>query len=522
MDGFFRSSTPPGPASTMNATQLLKAVPRRNVLHRLRSTTATLDQSWSPNNTNTFPTFTPIDNTDQSSKLDMSKHNKEKWAQDDIDTAIKDNSVFSWGASDPLREACIHVDRAEGVYFYDNNNKKYMDWSAGAVCTNLGHTVPQKITDAVTKQMEEAAFIYGDLATHSPRARLCNLLAEVSPGDLNGFFFASGGSEANEAAIRMARRMTGRTKIMTRYRSYHGGTASSLAMTGDPRTWAVDSSMSGFVKIHDPFPFNFEWDKDPEAASKKCLDALHDQICYEGPNTIAAIFLEAITGANGWLRTPTSFMQGVRALCDQYGILLVSDEVMNGFGRTGTMYGFQQFEGVLPDMFTFAKGVTSAYLPLSGVGMRDHVFDHFRTNPMGYGSTYFAHPVCCAAGYETVKHVVEHDIVGHVKAMEPIMQNQLAHLVNEHVSVKAARCIGLGAGFDLGDKNGNFLMRMDEMNAGVPLLKNTLKDNGLITLVRGHHVHCTPPLVINEAEIKEGFEILHSSLNVLDDFVMNQ
>ena len=154
--------------------------------------------------------------------------------------------------------------------------------------------------------------------------------------------------------------------------------------------------------------------------------------------------------------------------------------------------------------------------------MRDHVFDHFRTNPMGYGSTYFAHPVCCAAGYETVKHVVEHDIVGHVKAMEPIMQNQLAHLVNEHVSVKAARCIGLGAGFDLGDKNGNFLMRMDEMNAGVPLLKNTLKDNGLITLVRGHHVHCTPPLVINEAEIKEGFEILHSSLNVLDDFVMNQ
>ena len=349
------------------ASKVLQSLPRTTG-RRLRSTTATLDQSWSPNTHTTFPTFNPIDNTDHSATLDLTKHQKEKWSDEDIQTAIKDNSVFSWGASDPLREACIHVDRAEGVYFYDAKGKKYMDWSAGAVCTNLGHTVPEKITQAVTKQMEDAAFIYGDLATHDPRARLCSLLAEVSPGDLNGFFFASGGSEANEAAIRIARRMTGRTKIMSRYRSYHGGSSSSLAMTGDPRTWAVDSSTSGFVKIQDPFPFNFEWDSDPELASKKCLDALHDQILYEGPGTIAAIFLEAVTGANGWLRTPTSFMQGVRALCDQYGILLVSDEVMNGFGRTGTMFGFQQFEGVLPDMFTFAKGGCGVLLLGGGGG----------------------------------------------------------------------------------------------------------------------------------------------------------
>lgn len=403
--------------STMKTatTRLLQSIPRTSRSFSSRSTSTVLDQSWSPNQQNTFPTFNPIDNTDQSKNINLDKHNKEKWSDDEIATAIKDHSVFSWGASDPLRESCIHVDRAEGVYFYDSSGKKYMDWSAGAVCTNLGHTVPTKITEAVTKQMEEAAFVYGDLATHNPRARLCSLLAEVSPGDLNGFFFASGGSEANEAAIRIARRMTGRPKIMSRYRSYHGGSSSSLAMTGDPRTQAVDSSMTGFVKIHDPFPFNFEWDSDPELASQKCLAALHDQICYEGPNTIAAIFLEAITGANGWLRAPTSFFQGVRALCDQYGILMVSDEVMNGFGRTGTMFGFQQFEGVIPDMFTFAKGCTSAYLPLSGIGMRDHVFDHFRTNPMGYGSTYFAHPVCCAAGYETVKHLLEHDIVGQVR-----------------------------------------------------------------------------------------------------------
>jgi len=318
-------------------TVATKLIPRRMVL-TARKTMATLDQSWQPNQKKTFPTFNAVDNTDQSKSINMERHNQEKWSDSDYDKAIKDNSVFSWGASDPLRDLAVHIDHAEGIYMYDSSGKKYIDWSAGAVCTNLGHTVPEKITEAVTKQMNEAAFVYGDLATHNPRAKLCSLLADVAPGDLNGFFFASGGSEANEAAIRIARRMTGRPKIMSRYRSYHGGSTSALAMTGDPRTWAVDSTASGFIKMQDPFPFNFEWDSDPEIASKKCLDALHDQILYEGPSSIAAIFLEAITGANGWLRTPDSFMQGVRALCDQYGILLVSDEVMNGFGRAFYFY----------------------------------------------------------------------------------------------------------------------------------------------------------------------------------------
>ena len=405
----------------------------------------TLDQTWQPNPNRTFPAFHPVDNTDQSASIDMDRHARASWPQEEVAQAMKANSVFSWGASDPLRESCLHVDRAEGVYLYDHDGKKYIDWSAGAVCTNLGHTVPQRIQDAIAKQIKDCAFVYGDLASHDARARLCGLLGEVAPGDLNGFLFASGGSEANEAAIRMARRYTGRQKIMSRYRSYHGGSSSSLAMTGDPRTWAVDAGMPGFVKMHDPFPFNFEWDSDPEKASLKCLDALHDQILFEGPGSIAAIFLEAVTGANGWLKAPQSYMQGVRALCDQFGILLVSDEVMNGFGRLGTMFGFQQYEGVMPDMFTFAKGVTSAYLPLSGVGMRDHVFDHFRTNPVGYGSTYFAHPVACAAGYETVKHIIETDLVSHVKKMEAVMERELAELVEAHPSAKQARDQGARA-----------------------------------------------------------------------------
>ena len=284
-------------------------------------------------------------------------------------------------------------------------------------------------------------------------------------------------------------------------------------MTGDPRTWAVDASMRA-DQNDGSLPFNWEWDSDPEQASE-CL-MRSNQILY-WPESIAAIFLEAITGANGWFQAPDSYMQGVRALCDEYGILL-SDEVMNGFGRTGTMFGFQQFEGVIPDMFTFAKGVTSAYLPLSGVGMQDHVFDYFRKNPMGYGSTYFAHPVCCAAGYATLKHIVDINLVDTCK-MEPVMAEGLAELVERHPSVKQARVTGLGAGFDLGDGKGNFLMNMHEVHPGVPLLKKALAEEGLITLMRGHHVHCTPPLIINEQEIKQGIEKLHRGLDKLDEFL---
>jgi len=299
-------------------------------------------------NTSQLPKFKPQDNS--SGFHDKSLHAEKTWTPEQIDDAIRDNSVFSWGASDPLRKSTILAKRAEGVYIYDENDKQILDWSAGAVCSNLGHDMPQSIKDAVTKQMEELPFVYGDLYTTEIRARLCKLLGEISPADLNGFLFASGGSEANEAAIRLARRYTGRPKILSRARSYHGGSTASLAMTGDPRRWAVDAGVPGFVKIMDPFPFTFSWGDSEEEMVERSLGALHDQILTEGPEQIAAIFLESITGANGWMLTPTAYMQGVRALCDRYGILLVCDEVMTGFGRTGHMFGFQNFEGVVPDM----------------------------------------------------------------------------------------------------------------------------------------------------------------------------
>mmetsp|Transcript_3918 Transcript_3918/g.5611 ORF Transcript_3918/g.5611 Transcript_3918/m.5611 type:complete len:519 (+) Transcript_3918:196-1752(+) len=446
-------------------------------------------------------------------------HEKKDWSKEEIDTAIKDNCVFAWGPSDPLREACPVIVRGEGCWLYDYEDKKYLDWSAGAVCTNIGNSMPAEIKAAIEEQMSVAPFVYGDLAVTEARAKLCSLLADITPGDLNGFLFASGGAEANEAAIRMARRYTGRYKILSRYRSYHGGTTSTLAMTGDPRTWATDTTITGFAKIPDPFPFSFSWGTDAEEQAKQSLNALHEQILMEGPSSVAAIFMESITGSNGWLLPHPSYMQGVRALCDKYGILMICDEVMCGFGRTGKLFGFQNFPGVIPDMFTFAKGVTGAYMPLSGVAMSDAVFDYFRTNPPSYGSTYSGHPLTVACGYAVVKYVIENDIPARAKSMEATLAEGLSRLVANHKSAKQARVIGLAGGVDLGGLDGSSLMQMHETHPAVGFFKNRLKEEGLITLVRGHHMHCTPPLIISEDEISYGIDILDKCFGDLDEFL---
>lgn len=446
------------------------------------------------------------------------KHNV-PWSPDEVDEALKKNSIYQWGATDPIRAACPVAERVDGVYIYDNRGNKFLDFSAGAVCTNLGNTMPEEIKKAANDSMDKMGFVYGDLYSTEVRARLCTLLADVTPGDINGFLLASSGAEANEAAIRMARAYTGRFKVMTRARSYHGGTTTTLAATGDPRSWAVSNSSLGMLKIPDPFPFTFDWGPDEATRTHLSLSALHEQILNEGPNQIACILMESFTGANGWLQPGDEYMQGVRALCDKYGILLIFDEVMTGFGRTGTMFGFEHFPGVLPDMITFAKGVTSAYVPLSGVGCRDHIFDHFRTNPIGYGSTYSAHPLPCAIAEAVIKYTLKHDIIGNVQKMSPIMSAELLKLADKHPSVKAARCVGLAGGLDLAGKDGNFLMDMHEAHAGLAHLKNTLRELGLITLIRGHFLHVTPPLTINEEQIHEGIAILDEGLTALDAFI---
>eukprot|EP01134_Creolimax_fragrantissima_P005733 CFRG5733T1 len=465
-------------------------------------------------NVDSMPPFKPRDNS--TGKVDMAKHSQAEWDPSETLNAMEDSALFSWSSQKASLDSAVHVKDTKGIYWYGHNGKKYVDWASGAVCSNLGHTMPQPIKDAIIKQMNSVPFVYSDTGVVDIRGRLCALLAELSPADINGFLFASSGAEANEGAIRLAREYTGRNKIMSRYRSYHGGTTATLNLTGDPRKLSVDPFSVGFVKMLDPCPHNFEWDSDPDIAATKCLGALQEQILTEGSQTIAAIYLESIVGSNGWLFPSKKYMHGVRALCDKYGILMVVDEVMTGFGRTGTMFGFQHYDGVVPDMYTFAKGATGAFAPLSGIGVRQHLMDHFKTNPTKYGSTYSAHPMGCAVAYATIKHIIESDLCEHVQRMGIVMQEEIGNLVKSHQSVKGGRAIGIAGGFDLSGTDGNFLMGMHEQTNALSVLKQHMLREGIVTIYRGNFVHCCPPLVINEEELRDGFARVNRALDAFD------
>lgn len=490
---------------------------RRWVLRRSMSYTADVGRT---------PVFVPSPNLPSTipplSERMSEKHKDKEWSKEQVEDALQKHTIFAWGASDATREGNVIAVRGDGVYMYDIDGNKYMDMSSGAVCTNLGNTVPAEVKEAVNKSMDKMGFAFGCLYSTESRARLSSLLADVVPGDINSFMFTSSGSEANECAMRMARRYTGRFKVFSRARSYHGGTATSLAATGDPRSWAVDNQSVGMVKMIDPYPFTFEWGPTEVDRVEKSLGVLHEQILTEGPKNIACILLESFTGSNGWLNPPQQYMQGVRALCDKYGIIMIMDEVMTGFGRTGKFFGFEHFDGVLPDIITFAKGSTSAYAPLGCIGLREPIMDFFRKNPSGYGSTYTAHPLITAVGEAVIKYTIENDVLGNVERVAPLYASLLQDLAFKHPCVKAARSIGLAGGFDLAGKDGNFLMDMHQTHPAIPFLKARLKDLGLITLIRGHFLHLTPPLIISEAEIKKAFAILDVALTDLDEFLAKQ
>merc|ERR1719498_2269217 len=422
----------------------------------------------------------------------------------------------TWGPSRPLGNAPI-VDHADGVYLYDKTGKQYLDWTSQAVCCNLGHTVPPAVQEAINQQLERIPMVYGGIGVTEIRLRLANLMSELCPGDINGFVFPCGGGEANEAAIRMARRYTGKHKIINHYRSYHGGTTSTLAATGDFRRWFAEQGSSGFVKMFNSQPFGFKWGDNDAEKTSLLLSMLDEQIRMEGPDTIAAIMLESIVGAGGVLVSPKGYMEGVRALCDKYNILLILDEVMVGFGRTGKTWGFQHFDGVLPDIFTSAKGLSAAYMPIAVVGVRQKIKDFFMDNAMGWGATFANHPVAMACAYECVKHTVKHNLVENAASMEPIMVEEMEKIVAKHSSVRQARAIGLFGCLDLVGADGQSLQALqDRQSEKTSAFRKAMFDNGLWGLFRPPLLHCAPPLVINEAELRDGFSRLDRALDSLD------
>jgi taurine--2-oxoglutarate transaminase len=339
------------------------------------------------------------------------------------------------------------------------------------------------------------------------------MLAELTPGDLNHFFFTLGGSEANENALRMARLYTGRQKVMARYRSYHGATAGSISVTGDPRRWASEPAVPGVIRVMDPYRYGHP---EPDAVEEH-LAYLDEVINYEGPDTIAAFILETVTGTNGVLVPPDGYLQGVRELCTKYGIVMICDEVMAGFGRTGRWFAVDHWD-VVPDLLTMAKGLTSSYLPLGAVAVSDRIAAHFEDRVYFGGLTYSAHPVSCAAAIAAVNVLRDEDMVGNAARLGPVLSRELAGLQERHPSVGTTRSIGLFGIVEL-VRSRDPWVPLAPFNGSSPEMvafDKRLKADGLYTMTHWNSFFTTPPLCITEEQLREAFTIIDGALEEVD------
>jgi taurine--2-oxoglutarate transaminase len=424
----------------------------------------------------------------------------------------KKHTLFEWSAQSKVDP--IPVARAKGIYFWTPEGKRFIDFNSQLMCVNIGHGDP-RVVRAVQQQVETLAYANPFMATE-PRARLGAKLAEIAPGDIDVFFFTNGGAEANENAIKLARLATGRHKILARYRSYHGATAGSMMLTGDPRRWAAEPGMPGVVHILDPYHgIERGWDSADQA-----LALIDETIQLEGPQTIAAFILESVTGTNGVLIPPDGYMQGVRKICDRHGIMMICDEVMAGFGRTGEWFAINHWN-VVPDLITMAKGLTSAYVQLGAVGMRRGIADQFKDKVFYGGLTYNSHPLACAAALASIQVYEEDQLIENARKMGRLMSDLMTDLELRHPSVGAARSIGLFGLIELVRDRAK-KTPMAPFNGTSPEMQafaKFLRDEGLYTFVRWHTFFTNPPLCITEAELREAFAIIDKALEITDKAV---
>ncbi len=426
------------------------------------------------------------------------------------------HTLYEWSAQSKVDP--IPVARAKGIYFWTPEGKRFIDFNSQLMSVNIGHG-DQRVIDAIKAQAEELAYAGPSMATRV-RAEIGPLLSSVTPGDLDMFFFALGGAEANENAIKLARGYTGRQKIITRYRSYHGATAGAISLTGDPRRWANEPGMPGVVRVFDPYkyrsPLYHEGDSD-EVFARKCLDQIEEVIMYEGPHTIAAIFIEPVTGTNGLIVPPNGYLQGLREICDRYGILLVADEVMSGLGRTGAWFAVDHWN-VVPDLLTMAKGLTSAYMPLGAVAMSHKVTEYYQDKVYYGGLTYNAHPMSLAAAIANLKVLKDDDLVGNSNRMGKVMAGLLDDLKAEHPSVGDVRSIGLFGAVEL-VKDRRTKEPMAPFNGSSPEMNRLgafFDSHGLYVFVHWNVFFTNPPLSITEAELREAFDVINEGLAITD------
>ena len=433
-----------------------------------------------------------------------------------------EHNFWTWSAQAHVTP--IPVKKAKGVYFWDVDGKRYLDLNSMVMCVNIGHG-DERVIEAIVDQARELPFAGPSMAT-KPRALLGKLLSEIVPEGLTKFLYTLGGADANENAIKFARAYTGKHKILTRYRSYHGASFGAIALTGDPRRLAWEPSvMPGVVHFLDPYRYRSTFHRtNPEISeeefSKDYLNHLEEIITYEGPDTIAAIMIESVTGTNGIIIPPQGYMQGVRELCDRYKVLFIADEVMSGFGRTGEWFAVNHWQ-VKPDIMTMAKGLTSGYAPLGCVAMKPEIAATFNEKVFEGGLTYNGHPISLAAAIATIQVMQQDHLVEKARQTGLVMADMLAELVERHPSVGEVRSLGLFGVIELvKDRKTKqpaapFGKSSPEMNA----FKKYLLDNGVYLYTHWHTVLLIPPLIITPEQLAEGFAVIDKALGIVDQGV---
>jgi taurine--2-oxoglutarate transaminase len=429
-----------------------------------------------------------------------------------------DHTLFSWSKQKGI--APIAVKHAEGVYLYDYDGKRYIDFSSGLMNVNIGHG-DQRITDAVVKQMQEVSYVTPNCVT-KVRGELGKKLASIFPGDLNKAFFTLCGATSIENGIKLARLYTGRHKILTRYQSYHGASYGAMSASGDPRKLPMDSQQSPNF-VHFDLPYLYRWEYGEENLLKESVESLERLIAYEGPANIAAILLEGESGSSGCLKYPVGYLKQVREICNKHSILLIMDEVMSGFGRTGKWFGFEN-HGIIPDMVAMAKGLTCGYLPFGCLMVSDRIAAKYDDNMLALGLTYSAHPVSCAAALETLKIYEDDHLIENAAAMGEYVNEQVEKLKAKHPSIGDFRntgllgCIELVKNRKTKEPMAPFNAKPDEMVV-MNKVAAKIKELGMYTFVRWGYIFIAPPLIVTKEQIDEGLAIISEAISIADEHV---
>ncbi len=405
---------------------------------------------------------------------------------------------------------------AEGCWFWNKEGKRYLDFSSQLININIGHQHP-KIIAAIKEQADKLCYIAPFYASE-PRAKLAELIARYTPGDLSKVLFTLGGAESNDNALKIARQYTGRFKVLARYRSYHGATYGAISLTGDPRRPAVEPGIPGVVHVFEPYCYRCSFGKSYPGCGLECAEHVREVMLYENPESIAAFFIEPITGTNGVFVPPPEYLPRIREICDEFGVLLVADEVMTGWGRTGKWFGVDNWS-VVPDIMTMAKGVTQGYIPLGAVVVSEKIAEFFDSNMLWCGLTYSGHPLACAAGVATVQVYEDENLIDNAARLGNLLSDRLLKIKQKHPSVGDVRSIGLFAAIEL-VKDRTTKEPLAPWNGPDPgimgQLSRFLSGQGVYAYPRWNFMFIAPPLTINEEELSFGLDAIDEGLDLAD------